>query len=69
MTRDELLQPGQYASLPKSVLADRRISPGAKLVLMALIDHLGSKNETAWLGPSKLGKETGRLRTPCPQSH
>lgn len=62
MKRNELLKSGEYVGLPKSLLADRGISPGAKLVLMSLINHLGDENETAWPGPATIGKETGMTR-------
>jgi hypothetical protein len=61
MKRDELLVPGQYAALPKAMLADPSRTPAEKIVLMALIDRLG-KNDTTWPGLHTLAEDAGLSR-------
>jgi hypothetical protein len=41
MKRDELLEPGMFASVPKTVLADRRLSFAAKCTYAAMLDRIG----------------------------
>lgn len=62
MTKDELQTMETYSFLPKSYLADRNLSPGSKLVLMCLIDHLGPINGSTWPGLNRIADETGLTR-------
>jgi hypothetical protein len=58
MKRDQLLVPGEFASIPLAVLADKRLSPIAKLAYCALLNHLG-ENDHVWPSLRTLAAETG----------
>jgi hypothetical protein len=61
--REQILQPGNYASIPHSVLTSQDLTPADKLVYVALLDRLG-KNEIVWPSQQTVGRDTGLgLRT------
>jgi len=45
VTRRELLPPGGYAAIPKTILTDKRLKPASKLVYATLLDLCGPKRK------------------------
>lgn len=60
MRRDDLLTPGTYAAIPKALLAlpSTTLSPGAKLVWMAIVERFG-ENDGAWPGTTTIARDAG----------
>ena len=57
LTRDRILKPGKYASVPHCVLESSTLKPSHKLVYQILLDHLG-ENEMVWPGLATIAKRT-----------
>ena len=47
LTRDRILKPGKYASVPHCILESGQLKPSDKLVYQVLLDHLG-ENDMVW---------------------
>ena len=58
----KLFAPGSYASLPKALLADKTITPAAKIAYLGLQAHLSNGQRQAWPGPAALRRTTGLSR-------
>ena len=56
--KNSILKPGQYSSIPHSILSSKRLEPSDKLVYMAILDRLGKHTE-AWPSQATLARETG----------
>lgn len=58
-TRAQLTAPGSYGPAPHDVLARTDITPAAKLVYFALLDHLGRIGTLVYPGEPRLARMTG----------
>ena len=63
MKRNEILKPGEYVGIPKSLMAvpNKILPASAKLVYGAIIERFG-ENDHAWPGFGKIAKDTGLCR-------
>jgi hypothetical protein len=61
MKRDEILKSGTYSSIPNDILASKEIRPRAKLLYIALLDHLGD-NLSVWPSEERLMIKTGQAK-------
>jgi len=64
MSARGLFVPGEYASMPKSLLAEltKTVSPAAKVVYLGLASYVNTSTTQAWPGPADLRKKTGLSR-------
>ena len=62
MSKEGFLQPGQYASIPKTLLADTDVGLAAKLVYLGLQSYLDADKAQAWPGAADLQRRTGLSR-------
>jgi len=58
-TRAQLTPPGTYGPAPHDVLARTDITPAAKLIYFALLDHLGRVGTLVYPGEVRLARMTG----------
>ena len=62
MNKEGFFQPGQYASIPKTLLADTDVGLAAKLVYLGLQSYLDADKAQAWPGAADLQRRTGLSR-------
>jgi hypothetical protein len=62
VNKEGFLQPGQYASIPKTLLADTDVGLAAKLVYLGLQSYLDADKTQAWPGAADLQRRTGLSR-------
>lgn len=62
MNKEGFFQPGQYASIPKALLADTDVGLAAKLVYLGLQSYLDADKAQAWPGAADLQRRTGLSR-------
>ena len=56
-TRNEILKPGGYASVPHCVLESSKLAASDKLVYQVLLDHLG-RNDSVWPSQATIARRT-----------
>lgn len=62
MNEHGFFKPGEYASIPKLLLADTDICPSIKVIYLGLQSYLAGDKTQAWPGPADLGRKTGLSR-------
>jgi hypothetical protein len=62
VNKEGFFQPGQYASIPKALLADTDVGLAAKIVYLGLQSYLDADKTQAWPGAADLQRRTGLSR-------